>query len=439
MGCEGNQGRFILSRVIIVGAGYVGLTLGVASARVGHEVFFVDINATTVTKLNQRISTFYEVGLQESLENLFLNRGDIAFNSLSELYKVNKQKEAIYIISLGTPLGPDSKALLQPIENVTKEVANYMTQKDLIVLRSTVAVGTSKHLVTSIPEITNLSFCPERTIEGKALEELSTLPQIISGNSQQAIHLAESYFHTITPSVIKAESLETAELIKLASNSFRDLNFAYANLLALISHQHGVNVNELISLANFRYDRNVIALPGLVGGPCLEKDAYILAQSFSGSPSNLLLEARSLNEKFSEEAIDFIQKENYSIENRFLICGAAFKGRPVTSDTRGSFIFSIIEKLFRLGVLKENITILDPRVEEIISGIEVINDINFIDGNYDYMIQLTNHELFDTEEFDNLIINQCKHVISFWPKKKKINKLNSRNLFLGGLQPCENK
>ena len=434
MGCTSNQGRPVLSRVIIVGAGYVGLTLGVASARVGHEVFFVDTNSTIVSKLNQRHATFYEAGLQELLNTLFHDRGDIAFTSVNQLYEVVPPGDAIYVISLGTPLGSDSKALLKPVENVTKEVACHMTNRDLIVLRSTVAVGTSSHLITNIPEVTNLSFCPERTIEGKALEELSKLPQIISGNSPKAKEIAMAYFQTITPSVIQAATLETAELIKLASNSFRDLNFAFANLLALISEQHGVNVNELISLANFRYDRNLIALPGLVGGPCLEKDAYILAQSFDGIYANLLLEARRLNEEFVEKAIDFVAEHGVRTTTRVLVCGAAFKGRPVTSDTRGSFVFRLIDGLLGLKIPKEHITILDPKVDEVITGIQIINDVAQIKNKFDYVIQLTNHEMFESESFDNLVAELCTHIISFWPKNQKLNQSGSSHLFLGGLQ-----
>lgn len=412
----------------------MGLTLGVASAKVGHEVYFVDINVNTVSKLNLRKSTFYEAGLQESLDTLFSNRPEIAFTSMAELFKANKIHSAIYIISLGTPLGPDSKALLGPVEDVTREVSGYMTDHDLIVLRSTVAVGTSRYLIEHIPAITNLSFCPERTIEGKALEELSTLPQIISGNSSASEDMAQSYFSTITSSVIKAETLETAELIKLASNSFRDLNFAFANLLALISHQHGVNVNELISLANFRYDRNKIALPGLVGGPCLEKDSYILSQSFAGKHAELLLGARHLNEEFPSKAIEFIAQHGASKTTKVLVCGAAFKGKPVTSDTRGSFVFEIVEGLQNLGIQIDNITILDPKVDEVIHGVQVVNDYSDISDDFQYMIQLTNHEAFESEEFDEFLINHCSNIVSFWPKNQILNLSSAKNLFLGGLK-----
>jgi len=422
-----------LSRVIIVGAGYVGLTLGVASARVGHEVYFVDINATTVSKLNHRRSTFYETGLQESLDTLFSNRQDIAFLSMHDLSKATPLNSSIYIISLGTPLGPDSRALLGPIEDVTREVSSYMNDTDLIILRSTIAVGTSRYLINHIPFITNLSFCPERTIEGKALEELSILPQIVSGNSSKAEEMAQTYFATITKSVIKASSLETAELIKLASNSFRDLNFAFANLLALISNQHNVNVNELISLANFRYDRNKIALPGLVGGPCLEKDSYILSQSFNGKHTGLLIDARHLNEDFPNQAIEFIYQQGALNTTKVLICGAAFKGKPVTSDTRGSFVFTIVQGLLNLGVLSSNITIIDPKVDEFILGIQVTNTYSQINLKFDYMIQLTNHELFESDDFDSFVVKHCSQIISFWPKNKLINTPSGKHLFLGGL------
>lgn len=423
-----------MSQVVILGAGYVGLTLGVASAEVGHEVYFVDINPQTVEKLNQRISTFYEAGLQESLERLFKGREQIAFTSMKGLMQSTKLKSAIFIISLGTPLGPNSRALLDPVVDVTREVALHMTKQDLIVLRSTVAVGTSRYLLTHIPEITNLSFCPERTIEGKALEELSSLPQIISGNSPKAERMADDYFSTITSSVIKAANLETAELIKLASNSFRDLNFAFANLLALIAQQHNVNVNELISLANFRYDRNKIALPGLVGGPCLEKDSYILSQSFLGEEINLLISARHLNEKFPIQAMMFIEKNGVSQTTKVLVCGAAFKGKPITSDTRGSFVFDIVDGLQKLGIQNNAITILDPKVSESIHGVKVINSLTLQDMKYDYMIQLTNHDFFDTQEFDEFVISHCKSVISFWPKNKILNSSSAKHLFLGGLR-----
>ena len=421
-----------MKRVVIVGAGYVGLTLGVASAKAGYEVLFVDINTSIVSSLNKRQATFYEKGLQEGLDRYFQNKKDIAFTSLNDLYSNYDTKHSVFVVSLGTPLGPDSKALLLPIEKVTEEVVKWMNADDLLVLRSTVAVGTSRHLLNKINNLKNISFCPERTIEGKALEELHVLPQVVSGSTIEARELAADYFKKITPSVLHAETLETAELIKLASNTFRDLNFAYSNLLALIANEHNVNVNELIKLANFRYERNTIAFPGLVGGPCLEKDAYILAQSYPGIESNFILEARKLNEDLVLQAIKFIENEFKDKNSTVLICGAAFKGRPVTSDTRGSFVFTMIDGLKAANLSKDNIHVLDPVVQSVGSDIKVINQIDQLNKKYDFMIQLTNHELFEDPKFESFIETSVSHVISFWPRKEQAKK-SGKSLLLGGM------
>jgi UDP-N-acetyl-D-mannosaminuronic acid dehydrogenase len=420
-----------LKRVVIVGAGYVGLTLGIASAKVGYEVLFVDINSEIVSSLNKRKATFYEKGLQEGLDALFNSKNDIAFLSLKDLYTSYQPQDSVYVVSLGTPLGPDSKALLSPITKVTEEVVRWMRDEDLLVLRSTVAVGTTRHLLENVKGLRNISFCPERTIEGKALEELHTLPQVVSGSNPLACDSAADFFNKITPTVLRAETLETAELIKLASNTFRDLNFAYANLLALIANEHSVNVNELIKLANFRYDRNIIAMPGLVGGPCLEKDAYILAQSYPGIESSLIIDARKLNENMIPRAINFIKEKIKNNNMTVLICGAAFKGRPITSDTRGSFVFPIIEGICVAGIKKENIHVLDPVVNNLQNGIKLINNLDQLQLKYDFMIQLTNHELFEDPAFNSFIDENVSKVVSFWPRKvAKVN--HEESLYLGG-------
>lgn len=420
-----------MKRVVIVGAGYVGLTLGIASAKVGYEVLFVDINSEIVSSLNKRKATFYEKGLQEGLDALFNSKNDIAFLSLKDLYTCYQPQDSVYVVSLGTPLGPDSKALLSPITKVTEEVVRWMRDEDLLVLRSTVAVGTTRHLLENVKGLRNISFCPERTIEGKALEELHTLPQVVSGSNPLACDSAADFFNKITPTVLRAETLETAELIKLASNTFRDLNFAYANLLALIANEHSVNVNELIKLANFRYDRNIIAMPGLVGGPCLEKDAYILAQSYPGIESSLIIDARKLNENMIPRAINFIKEKIKNNNMTVLICGAAFKGRPITSDTRGSFVFPIIEGICVAGIKKENIHVLDPVVNNLQNGIKLINNLDQLQLKYDFMIQLTNHELFEDPAFNSFIDENVSKVVSFWPRKvAKVN--HEESLYLGG-------
>jgi UDP-glucose 6-dehydrogenase len=165
-----------------------------------------------------------------------------------------------------------------------------------------------------------------------------------------------------------------------------------------------------------------------------EKDSYILAQSVDKPYADLLLNARHLNETFVNKAIDFISVKGVAPSTRVLICGAAFKGKPVTSDTRGSFIFKIIENLLILGLKKENIEIIDPKVDEDIMGIPVKSDFSLVENKFHFMIQLTDHAIFEEAGFDEFISKHCAHIISFWPKNKKLNKPGVDNLFLGGLR-----
>jgi UDP-N-acetyl-D-mannosaminuronate dehydrogenase len=172
----------------------------------------------------------------------------------------------------------------------------------------------------------------------------------------------------------------------------------------------------------------------LVGGPCLEKDSYILSQSFDGKHADLLLGARNLNEEFPSKAIEFVAQHGASKSTKVLVCGAAFKGEPITSDTRGSFVFEIVKGLLNLGISKDNIIIFDPKVDEVIHDVQVVNYYTNITHDFQYMIQLTNHKVFESEGFDEFVMKHCSNIVSFWPKNKTLNLSTAKHLFLGGLK-----
>ena len=169
------------------------------------------------------------------------------------------------------------------IKRATNEISSSMVDDSIVILRSTVKVGTTSEIIKPILEKSNkkfkLAFCPERTLEGDALAELEKLPQIISGIDKRSLVRAESIFQKITSTIVKVSNVETAEMIKLIDNSSRDVFFAYANEIARICDNIGVNSLEVIRSGKLNYDRTDIAQPGLVGGPCLHKDPYILSDS----------------------------------------------------------------------------------------------------------------------------------------------------------------
>ncbi|MDI6828934.1 MAG: nucleotide sugar dehydrogenase, partial [Armatimonadota bacterium] len=195
-------------------------------------------------------------------------------------------------------------------------------------------------------------YCPERTMEGKALQELKELPQIVAGIDKQSEDKAVEIFSKVTSTVVRVESLEAAELLKLVDNAWRDLIFAFANEVALLSEKYGINGSKLIKAANLGYPRNNIPVPGFAGGACLSKDPYILTESAlnKGYEMKFPVLTRTINERFTEHAAEKVKEKLASLNKevkraKIFILGIAFKGEPETDDVRGSPTLDLVEYL----------------------------------------------------------------------------------------------
>ncbi len=327
--------------VCIFGMGYVGLTLAVVMSERGFSVVGVEINPKTVAKLESGTAHFYEVGLQARL------RRQLASGSLRFVGKLTRDDAAhcsLFILTVGTPLDEAGNPRMDMVERATREVTEVMADNPLVVLRSTVRVGTTRNVVRPLLEATGkrfqLAYCPERTIEGNALAELRTLPQVVGGLTHEDAWRAAAVFQHMTPTTIRVSSLETAELIKLLDNSYRDLFFAFGNEVALMCEAAGLDAVEVISAGKTGYPRTNIAVPGFVGGPCLEKDPHILEHSmkdFDFRPE-LITTGRRLNERLPGWVATSLSELLAGATDRpkIAICGLAFKGRPETDDLRGT-------------------------------------------------------------------------------------------------------
>ena len=328
--------------VCIVGMGYVGLTLAVVMAERNFRVVGVEINPKILDALQNGKPHFHEIGLPARLRRV-LDSGAVEFR---EDFPVGGNPPKVYIISVGTPLGADGKPRIDMVEHVTSQIAEAMAPGSLIVLRSTVVIGTTRKVVLPILNASgkpfHLAYCPERTIEGKALEELRSLPQIVGGLGIDDARRAATMFQEITPTTLRVSNLETAEVIKLLDNSYRDLFFAFGNEVARLCDAVGIDGVEVIQAANMGYARTNIASPGFVGGPCLEKDPHIL--QYSLAPYNfvpkLVSTGRLINEELPgqviQSALSDLSEEKRKAIRVVSICGLAFKGRPETDDLRGT-------------------------------------------------------------------------------------------------------
>jgi UDP-N-acetyl-D-mannosaminuronic acid dehydrogenase len=217
-------------------------------------------------------------------------------------------------------------------------------------------LGTTRSIVAPILDATGkryqLSFCPERTLEGVALQELRILPQIVGGCTDDATVRAGQLFQLVTSTTVRVRDLETAEMIKLVDNSQRDVHFAFSNEVAMMCDAIGVSAAEVISAGKLGYPRTNLAMPGPVGGPCLEKDSYILAEGLGrcGVSPALTLTARRFNETQPEETIAALKRVTENIGSFpekpvVSLLGLAFKGRPETDDLRGTMARPILSAL----------------------------------------------------------------------------------------------
>jgi len=337
-------------KVCVVGTGHIGLPLAAILAEAGLEVVGYDTNDDFVSRVNTTgVADFREDGLDELLARHLHRR-----LTLTSTPPVGRD---VYIITVGTPLeAGQPRPNLDRIRVAVERLAVGFGPDPLIILRSTVSIGTTRNIV--LPEIQRqtqrfgLAFCPERTIEGKAIPEMRSLPQIVGGYDEASAERAEAIFRLITPKIVRVSSLEAAEMIKLINNTYRDLTFAFANEVALIAEHMGLSASEMIHAANVEYPRSNVAQPGFVGGPCLEKDALILIDSLRKMDfkPRVIEEARKINQTLPDHVAGRVLQELRSIRRstmraKILVTGFAFKGRPATEDVRGSAAIPLMQRL----------------------------------------------------------------------------------------------
>lgn len=332
--------------VIVIGLGYVGLTFALHLCNLGKIVYGVDKNYLLCENLKQGKSEITDNGLKEMLVTAIQNKTLLINEEIKNLNARN-----IYVVTVGTPLESNNSSSNQ-IDEVKNFLIEAIRDEDLIILRSTVKIGTTlklfEDLSTATGKVFYMAMCPERTIEGNAINELRDLPQIISGVNSRSLQKADEFFKTIGTETVHAENSNSAEFIKLISNTYRDLNFAFANEIAIIGSAYGVNVWNAINSANYKYPRNDIKLPGLTGGPCLEKDPKILALSANekGLIAELSLTGRKVNLSLPNFSMDKIINHSSFLaipRDKYLILGLAFKGKPANKDTRGSLAYLIAD------------------------------------------------------------------------------------------------
>lgn len=390
----------------IVGLGYVGLTLALILADHGFQVRGMDVNLRVRSSLRRGRPHFYEVGLGELLHDHL--RGNF------EVVDAFDRGECdMYVIAVGTPVDERNHPRTAALERASASVGRVLKQGDAVILRSTVPVGTTRGVVIPILEkISGLvagrdfyvAFAPERTAEGKALEELRRLPQVIGGIDRVSAEVAMNVFNSFTSHSIIVATLEEAEMVKLINNTYRDVTFAFSNELALLCHRWGIDTQRVIEAANRDYERGRVPLPSPgVGGYCLKKDPFIYIASGrkQGIVPLLAVRARQVSEEmvaFLSARIRAFLRERGKIGRQAKICfiGVAFKGDPVTSDVRGS---TTLDLATALKSRRRRLVGYDPAVDRrdlVGSDIRMARDVRAAIRGADIVAVMNNNPAFKT-------------------------------------------
>lgn len=396
-------------KACFMGLGYIGLPTAIISSQHGINVCGVDINPKVVEKTNRGELHIVEPGLQDLLKK--------AVDSKSLVVSTTPFESDVYLIVVPTPFKAKHEPDISYVESATKTVIPLLKEGDLFIIESTSPVGTTEKMAELIfaerPELKgriHIAYCPERVLPGNVIFELVNNDRVIGGIDDASADAAAEFYGKFVSGQLHKTNCRTAEMCKLVENSSRDVQIAFANELSMICEKAGINVWELISLAN-KHPRVNILQPGCgVGGHCIAVDPYFISSAFPNE-AKIIAQARSINNYKSEWCVEKAKNAilSFELENgkkpQVALMGLAFK--PNIDDLRESPAMKIAKHLVaEMPDVKFNI------VEPNISSHPDFDIVDFQTAfeQSDIVVYLTAHKQFfmlPQEANDKLILDFC--------------------------------
>ena len=336
---------------VIGGCGHVGIPLGLAFASKGFDVTLVDVNPKAVENINRARLPFKEDGAAELLA------AHVGKNLRATADAAVVKKQDVVVFVTGTPV---DEHLNPKIHDVLKVVTAYLpllNRRQLIVLRSTIFPGVTRIVEETLKArlgVANLAFCPERIVQGKGIEEIFNLPQLVSGVSRKSENAAAALFAAIAPKIIRIRP-EEAELAKLMTNAWRYLEFAIANQFYMMVEKQGLDFYRILEAMKEDYPRaKHFARAGLAAGPCLFKDTMQLS-AFHNNEFFLGHSAMLVNEGLPNFLVSQLEgKMGGSLKGKKIgVMGLAFKAD--NDDIRESLSFKV-KKLLEMKMAEVLVT-----------------------------------------------------------------------------------
>ena len=391
-----------------MGLGYIGLPTAIIAAKHGVDVVGVDINPKVVEMTNQGKLHIIEPGMEEMLQEV------IAAGKF-KAYTTPQESDAYFMV-VPTPFKGDHEPDVSYVEAATRAVLPLLKEGDLYVIESTSPIGTTEMMANIIfterPELEGkifIAYCPERVLPGNVIYELVHNDRVIGGLTPVSTDKAIAFYSQFVKGELHKTNSRTAEMCKLTENSSRDVQIAFANELSLICDKAGINVWELINLAN-KHPRVNILQPGCgVGGHCIAVDPYFITADYPAE-SKIIATARNINnykslwcaEKVKSTILEFELKNGR--KPVVAMMGLAFK--PNIDDLRESPAMTIVGKVMQI-CNNSDILIVEPNVAE-----HKQYKLTPYDKAYeqaDIAVMLTAHDQFKTLPWDDskIILDFC--------------------------------
>lgn len=394
-----------MSKITIVGLGYVGLPLACLCAEKGHKVYGLDVDKNRVDSVNRNESPIEDEYAANKLKSL-----------KNKIHATTEPKECIpasdvVIVCVPTPVDRNNSPDLTAVMNAASTISKCIRQGSLLVIESTIYPGTIEEIVLPILQKQKfnaykndllVAHCPERIDPGNKKWTIEILPRVVGGVTKEATkHAAEFYRGILNSEVLELSSVKAAEATKIMENTFRDVNIAFVNEMAQSFDKAGIDILEVIKGASTKPFAFMPHYPGAgVGGHCISVDPYYLIEKAKqlGFDHRFLILAREINNNMPHYAVELLENElkklNKPIKGAKVgVLGVAYKGN--VDDTRESPAHEVINRLKTKGA---DVFIFDPHVAKESN----VKDLDELLNKSDYVVLVTDHREFKSMDLEKL-------------------------------------
>ncbi len=347
-------------KICIIGLGYIGLPTAAMFATHGHKVLGVDVNKKVIDALNKGKIIIEEPNLEEIVNTAVKNRSLRA--------AMEPEESDAFIICVPTPIRPDKTADLTYVEDGIRRILPYLKKGNIIVLESTSPPGTTRDFMGAILEEAGfvpgqdvyLAYCPERVLPGRILIELKENSRVVGGINEESAYVVKKLYESFVEGEIYISEATTAEMCKLMENTYRDVNIALANELAMLCEKMGVNAWEVIKYAN-KHPRVNIHMPGPgVGGHCIAVDPWFIVEK-QPERAKIIKLARNTNDGMPQYVFEKIKDLTKDVGGKIKVCILGVTYKPNVDDMRESPIIELIHLLNQQGSFE--IVVVDSHVD----------------------------------------------------------------------------